>query len=277
MRKNKFRLIVALCGANWIHSNRSFANIFYRNSANVEKIICHSKYERDYKLCTVDRLKDKMTIIPNGVDLEDFDDNNMTRNDLASDISSKRWILNVSNFFPGKGQNHLIDILRLLPDPDEFVYIQVSHDIDFAVGQQNELEWKKHATVKLGDRGISFRLMKNISREHVIGFFKHSNVFAFVSEKEVAPIVLLESMASGLPWVATNIGNAAGLEGGKCIGAVKDSRYHSYFDDRVKRLFAESIMEMLNTPVIGESGRRHIERELTWKRILPKYSEVIEL
>jgi glycosyltransferase involved in cell wall biosynthesis len=223
----------------------------------------------------VETLKEKTIVIPNGVWTEEFDTNELTRHQLAPDIAEKRWILNVSNFFPGKGQEHISKIVANLPDPEQIAYIQVSSDIDFAIGKQLEGQWRA-SSAKLKEKGITVKLMKNIEREEVIGFFKQSNVFAFTSEKEVAPLVLLESMAASLPWIASNIGNAEGLKGGVLIPCMKDSRYHSVFNRRTYLLFANGIRTLWNSPSVGEQGRQQIDQELHWDKILPQYKTLIE-
>lgn len=273
VRENRFKLVLALCGANWIHKQRGFANLFHRNSRKVDKIICHSEYDRDFRFCSSVLLKDKTVIIPNGVDLNEFDENHLTRQELLPDIVDKPWILNVSNFFPGKGQTHIFRVMELLKEKDP-VYIQVCSDIDFSIGEKLENEWKKLGSVKYPH--IQKKLMKNLSREKVVGIFKQSNVFAFTTEKEVAPLVLLEAMAAELPWVAMDVGNARGLKGGKYIPAIKDRHYQSIFDDRVCNLFADSMLEVLQTPSMGKEGRKQIEREMTWDKVLPQYLSLLE-
>lgn len=273
--RKKYRLIVALCGANWLYSHKNFTNILYRNLSNIDTIIVHSECDRDYKLCSVREFLSKTVIIPNGVDLSEFDNNKINRIHLQPDIAGRRWILNVSNFFPGKGQEHNVEILNRLPDQDKLAYIQICSDIGFSVGQQLENHWKKVCATKL-NKNIVYRLVKNPPREHVIGYFRQSNVFSFTSEKEVAPLVLLESMAAQLPWVSTDVGNAKELKGGKVIAAIKDSRYFSYFDERVYKLFAKAIPELWSAPCIAEDGRMQIEQQMTWEHILPQYSSIIE-
>ena len=242
-KRQPFQIILALCGANWLYKHRNYINMLYRNMKNIKYIICHSTRERDYKLCSVEFIKDKTIIIPNGIWLSEFDNNTKTRQDLAPTLADKRWLVNVSNFFPGKGQEHLIDIFDQLPRMDQAAYIQISSDIDFDIGKMLEDRWGL-AVRKLKNKGMTVKLMKNLPREDVIGFLKQSNVFTFPSEKEVAPLVLLESMAASLPWVATNVGNVTDLKGGTCIQSIKDSGYHSVFDKRVKLHFREAILNM---------------------------------
>jgi len=274
-KRQPYQVILALCGANWLHSHRNYINMLYRNMRNIKAVICHSERERDYRICSTEFIKNKTVVIPNGVWLDEFDTNTKTRQDLAPDIADKRWLVNVSNFFPGKGQEHLADIFLQMPEIDQTAYIQISSDIDFDIGKVLEGRWKL-ATRKLKKKGMKVKLMKNIPREDVIGFLKQSNVFTFSSEKEVAPLVLLESMASSLPWVATNVGNADDLKGGLCVRSIKDSRYHSVFDKRTKLHFVETVSKMLNTPSVGVEGRKQIEDELTWDKILPQYLSLIE-
>lgn len=275
LTSSKYRLIIALCGANWLFAHKSFVNILYQNTKQISKLICHSVYDRDYKLCCTERLRDKLTVIPNAVDLSEFDNNHISKTTLLPGLDQRFVILNVSNFFPGKGQQHIPDILNLLPDPQRIAYVQVSTDIDYPVGKHLELEWQKLLHTKLKpDIKVVFK--KNISREETIGLFRNSNVFVFPTEKEVAPLVILEAMAAELPWVSCDVGSVPGLQGGRCIMAARNAMYESLIDSRVKGLFASAINDLIHKPAIAKSGRLQIEREMTWDKVLPQYESVIE-
>ena len=273
----KAKVFIALCGANWIHrGNRNFANMFMRSLSNIKRIICHSKYERDYKLCSNELTLPKTVVIPNGIDLNEFDSNTLSREDLAPTITGRRWVLNVSNFFPGKGQEHLIDLLSSIDNPKEIAYLQVSNDIEFPIGAALEIKWKKAVATRLDRLGITTKLLKNLPRDQVVGFFKQSNAFVFTSEKEVAPLVLLEAMASRLPWVSMDVGNALELKGGRVVKAVKNSEFHAIFDARVKDLMLGGLQYYFNTSSVVEDGRKQIESTFNWDVILPQYSKLIE-
>jgi len=272
-----YKLVIAPCGANFLYTNKSMASYLYKSSHKIDGIICHSKYDRDYKFFNSERFQDRLEVIPNGVDLAEFDENTLSREEIAnslkmnSDKVSQKWILNVSNFFPGKGQEHLANILKRLPS-DDFLYIQVCSKMSFDVGESLEIRWKQ----RISHSSVSFLLAKNISRETVIGLFKNSNVFAFPSEKEVAPLVLLECMAARLPWVSTDVGNSRGLKGGSCITAAKDTRFYNVFDERVNSIFAQEIQNNWESPAVGEEGRYQIESSMTWNKIMPQYHSLIE-
>ena len=78
---------------------------------------------------------------------------------------------------------------------------------------------------------------------HLLGFrndipeiFKISDVFAFPSYREGLPVALMESMASGLPVVASNIrGNSDLVEDGKC-GYLIEPKDSEGFSKRIKEL-----------------------------------------
>ncbi len=279
-RKNKFRLLVALCGANWCHKLGTFANLLYRQVENksIEWLICHSTLDRDYKLCSNDVLKPKTVVIPNGIDLDEFDSNSLTRKDLMPGYDGHRWVLNVSNFFPGKGQDHIVDIINHIPElhaqQQKIVYIQIHSEIGYSIGQKLENHHRKYVTMKM-DKSVDFKFFKDIAREKVIGFFKQSNVFLFPTEKEVAPIVVLESMAAELPWVSANVGNLKDLSGGKIVQTAKDSKFNCIIDDRAKKLLARAILAVWDDPIIMKAGRENAER-LSWNKILPQYRSLIE-
>lgn len=269
------RIVLALCGANWLHANKNYVRMVYRHP-KLSHIICHSEFDRDYKLCSNSNMAKKTVVIPNGIDLEEFDTNTLTRQDLLVEFAQHKWILNVSNFFPGKGQQYIPDIISKLPQKWNYLYLQVSSDIDFSVGARLEHLWEKECKLRLKfNNNITVKMLKNIPREQVVAYFKNSNAFAFTTEKEVAPIVLLEAMAAELPWVSADVGNARALSGGQVITALKDSRYHSVFDDRVKKLFAKGIQTALSQPSLGKEGRRKVET-MTWEKILPQYVSLIE-
>lgn len=274
-QKHSFKVILCLCGANWLLQNKNFVNAMYRNLDNIHKLVCHSMVTQDYRLiCSSSRFKDKAAVINNGVDLTEFDDNHLTRTDLLPEHKNKIWLLNVSNFFPGKGQEHIISLLSNTPNPERFVYVQVCSDMQFAVGQQLENKWKVAAR-KIEERGVVVKLMKNISREKIIGLYKQSNLFIFTSEQEVAPLCVLEAMAAGLPWISANVGNVEELKGGECIVGAKNMNGRIVFNSYMFERFQQGMEKMLSQPSIGESGRMDVEKNFVWDKILPSYLSLV--
>lgn len=272
----KARLLVAPCGANWLSQKKQNSLLFYRNAHRIQNIICHSVYDRDYHLCDNPKLRDKTVIIPNGVDLSDFRIQ-ANKEDLAAKHhldASRPWVLNVSNFFPGKGQEHVFPILE--KTDVNSVYIQVSHDIKFTnIGEMLEIKWRKSAK-RFSESGRQVALLKNIPRQDIIDFLSASNLFLYTTEKEVAPIVMLEVMASKLPWICADVGNVEELRGGHCINLPKKSDYHAIFTTHGIEQFARSVPDLISKPTVGEEGYHQVRNRFNWDAILPYYRSIIE-
>ena len=264
----KAKIILATCGANWLHDNPSCALSFYRKIDRLHAIVCHSEYGQDYDLCSSKNMLAKTHIIPNGVCLSDFD-NLSTKSEIANKYNlpeDRKWSVSVSNFLPGKGQEHALKIANKL----DVMHIQISSDILFsAIGAVQEGRWKKR-----NSKGQA--LLKNIPHTDILSILRASNILLFTSEKEVAPIVMLEAMSSELPWVSTDVGNVISLDGGLCVSAPKDAKYNSIFNDTVISSLTVMAKELLSKPTLGKEGRKQVERHFQWESILPKYNFLIE-
>lgn len=267
------KVIVAPCGANWLHNNSHYVNMMVRNVERISYIVCHSKIDRDYKLCSASPFKEKTIIIPNGVFPEQLGAE-VDKKEVAQKLSldpSKLWILNVSNFFPGKGQQHLLQISKLLSDVDHQL-IQVSSDVLFTQSSKIlESQWIKEKN-RLGVNAV---LLKNIDRKDIFNLMTSSNVFVNTSEKEVAPIVMLEVMASKMPWISANVGNVTDLQGGYVIQLPRDSNGNSVFNETSYRDFAEATRRAIHKPTLGEDGRKQVLDQYNWHRILPMYKSIV--
>lgn len=268
----KAKLIIAPCGSNWVLKNPANHNFFMKHKNNISSLVCHSTVDRDYRYC-MQYFPEKTYVIPNGVDLNEFDSNTLTRTDLAPDIADRKWIFNVSNFFPGKGQEFLLKILPQVKT-QKLAYLQAYSTPDFELGRILETKWLQ--SIKQFPDDIIVKPLKDLPREKLIGFYKQSDVFTFTTQKEVAPLVVLESMAASLPWVSTDVGNVSQLKGGSCILAGKDKNGFSIFDNRVCSEFAAAIDTSISSPQNGVLGRKEVEYKYNWHMILQEYSNLFE-
>jgi len=265
----KSKIIVALCGANLLHLQPSLSMTFFRRLDRISAIVCHSKWGRDYKLCSHKEANPKTYVVPNGVHLSDFS-NLIKKNHLAEIYNlpmDMQWSVNVSNFYPGKGQEHCFRIAKHFP---QLTHIQIAHSIPYSIGDVLETSWQKKS------KGSNSSLLKNIPRQHVLSFLRASNLMMFTSEKEEAPLVLLEAMACELPWVSADVGNTRGLKGGICVNAPKDAKHNSVFSETVISSFVDAVKEVLVKPTLGREGREQIEKQFQWNHILPQYKFIIE-
>ncbi len=263
--KIKPNVTIAMVGMYHMMANNELYGLFKRNIDRYS-IITHFK-GNDYKKC----LSDGMTVnvIPNGVDLDEFRSNTVNFR-KKYDIKEKYIILNVSNFFFGKNQDMLADIGKKLKF--DYIIVQISNTVKYPYDER----FLKRCKDKCKD--VNVRFLRNIPREDVVAAFNCSDVFCFTSKKEVAALVILESISAKLPWVSMEVGNVLSQPGGMMAYPTnRDEKGYSIIDKVIVDDYVRSIEKVLENTELRECligyGQYKIE-ELDWKNIVPEYDKV---
>lgn len=268
------RKSIALVGMNYMLSHRNVFNIF-RDKKDQFRIVTHSDNYQDYKDCTYYNLP--VTVINNGINLPEF--SKEVSNPLPENLKDKKIILCVSNFFPGKGQDHFIEVAnRLSRKRDDFVVVFISSTVNFFYAQvlRNKVEGL------LKKASFPFLFLKDIDRDQVIRYFLSSSVFAFPTQKEVAPVVVLESMASKLPWVSMPVGNTRLLKGGFLVPySTKDKDGYALYNEQSYDVFTNHLYNILENDdlrkTLGEEGYYQIANEYNWEKIEAQYNDLFSI
>ena len=258
---------IALVGMNHMRESERTMMVFLRKKDQF-KVITHSDIYLDYQKCHSKGVD--ISVIPNGVDLQEFDQNTLDFN-----TKGKKVVLCVSNFFPGKGQEHLVKALDLVSlNRNDFRAVFVYSSTNFMFGQILERQVKR----LLDAAKFESDFIKNMPREKVVAAFKHASVFAFPSQKEVAPLVALESQAARTPWVALPVGNIRDLKGGIVIPhAGLDVRGYARYSNDVYHNMAMAINDLLDEKEYDNlvlNGRKQVEESYCWSQIGKLYNEV---
>ncbi len=264
---------IALVGMNTMLAKRGLFKKF-KEKSSLFTVITHSDNYQDYLKCSTSLIP--VNVINNGLDLSEIDN----RNDLdfrkKYNINTKYMVLCVSNFFPDKGQLDLVKILNILSEKrKDFTGVFISSSINYYPGQIIANETQK----QLRSSKFKSLFLKNIGRDYTLAAFAEADVFAFPSKREVAPIVILESMASSVPWVSLVVGNIPSLQGGICVQfRAKDKFGNAKYDESTYGLFADSINRLLESDDfrkdMGRQGRIEIETKYNWAHISEQYNEV---
>lgn len=274
-RSLKFGKSIALVGANALRGSEGLRKKF-QELHQYFNVITHSDNYKDYQEC--ERMNVPITVIPNGVDLDEFKNNEV---DFRSKYGiDKKIILCVSNFFPGKGQGYLVKTLDLLKSQrDDFVAVFISATVNYKPSQYLATECRGN----LVRSKIPHKFLTDIPREDVVAAFNAADVFAFPSQKEVAPIVLLECGAAMLPWIAMPVGNVRQLKGGLMIPHDAYDEYgFARYGNMSYKMFLQHLNDFLDNSALdcdfhhdhAYAGYKFVEENHNWKTITPKYNEI---
>jgi len=191
-------------------------------------------------------------LIPNGVDPAHFTPPppEFNRRD------ARPTLLHISNFAPKKRTPDIVEGFASpeVPANTRLVMVGQGPDLPLAKARAQEL-------------GIQDRVDFVGVKKDVRPFFWQADAFVLTSASEGAPLVLLEAMACGVPWISTPWGAAADLPPGECGLVVPP---------RDPRRLGEAMAEMLRHPearrkmarrcrerVVADYGlQRYIDRHL---------------
>lgn len=263
---------IAMVGMNRLRSllHKDIAEL-YKKHSNRFKIIVHSDSYIDSKTCKEWGLS--YTVIPNGIDLCEFAKTDFDFRKHYG-IKTEKMILCVSNFFPGKGQEYLVPIIKQLSERHkDFTFVFISTTVMFEAANRIRLSVKENCK----RFGLPVLFLEDIPRDHVVQSYFACDFFVFSSQQEVFPVVILESMAARKPWVSLDVGCVSDLSGGLIIrhSSVQNG-FVKYTNDVNSSMFS-SIERFLNDDVLckflGEQGFLQIQEKYNWQNISDKYRD----
>lgn len=197
------------------------------------------------KVCKRIRSDEKITTIPNAIDLDQF---NPDVKSIKLDHEGPK-ILCPARISPEKGQLYLVDALKIIHN------VIKAHV--FFMGSGTEKRKKKLETraLKLGLKDY-IHYVPPCPYEELPCFYKAADLVALPSISEGFPIVVLENMAMGKLVVASNVGGIS--------NAIEDKKNGLLVPPRDAKKLAEAIIEGLtNKKMQEEIGRNAYKKALS--------------
>ncbi len=172
-------------------------------------------------------------------------------------IGDRRMVLCLSNYDPLKNQ---------LMAVQAFMEADVSGSVLVVVGKNfNEYTellrtWCRQAK---GEDRVVF--LEKLDERLIRAAYRAADLFVCPSLWESGPLVLLEAMAAGTPFVSVDVGFASQLAGGIVVAN--------------QLAMANAIRDLLNDPAarekLGRLGQAECERKYDWKVIMPRYDDLL--
>ncbi|CAM8649231.1 RfaG Glycosyltransferase [Burkholderiales bacterium] len=165
------------------------------------KIIVLNEEDRDLSVSFVNVAKNKLLLIPNGVDTDNF-----------SPPSEHLKVALKSNFFGVCDPNHIIIgmVARLSPQKNPICFIEAAFDIaerfnhvSFVLIGDGELRSSLEEMIKSSPHANRFFLLG--WRKDVSQLLRSFDLFVLPSLWEGLPLSVLEAMSVGVPVIASNI------------------------------------------------------------------------
>jgi glycosyltransferase involved in cell wall biosynthesis len=120
-----------------------------------------------------------------------------------------------------------------------------------------------------------------LSRDETVSAFREADLFFFPSNVECSPIVLFESMAAGVPFLASDAGNTAEIiqwsEGGWLLPGEKAANGWARIDiGRSIETLERVVADRNRLKSTGAKGKQAWKEKFTWKKIAEQYSDLYQ-
>ncbi|MFN4144607.1 MAG: glycosyltransferase family 4 protein [Runella sp.] len=200
--------------------------------------------------------KSNYTIIPNGASLAflpppDFD----FRKTFG--INSSKILLCVSNFHYAKGQEELIKWIAQM---------QISEVALVLIGSEENQYSARLRQIAAQYPTFSVHVLTRLDRNQIHAAYCAADVFVSATYTEVQPLMLLDAMAVGLPFLCRAVGTVPTLRGGMCYDTPQE--------------FQQKLTLLLNEPTLKEQyafeGRHAVAEYYNWPRVIEKYNKLIQ-
>jgi alpha-maltose-1-phosphate synthase len=246
---------------------------------DADAVIAVSKGTRDDILRVYPLPPERVHVIYNGVDLNEYKKTNETTALKTYGVDPQvPYILFVGRITRQKGVTHLLDAIPYLPPDTQVVLCAGAPDTPEIASEMRE---KVEQANKTNSRVIWIEKM--ISKPEVIQLYSHARVFCCPSVYEPFGIINLEAMACHAPVVASATG------GIKEVVADNETGYLVPFDqdpatgfpvdpEKFAKDLGRKLSELLADPEkckrFGDAGRRRVEAKFSWSAIADQTIEL---
>ena len=210
-----------------------------------DKIVCVSKFELNLIKESFKIPSSKLTHIPNGINLNEFKD--------TKPLERKhKTILFVGRLEKYKGVQYVIQALPLLEYRLEIVgkgpYEQKLKKLASSLGVSKKIDW-----------------MRELPRSELLKHYKSADVFVMLSEHEAYGITVAEALASGTPWIVSNIDSLGEFLDNKMCFKVKS---HTNANDLIQTIKSVAFIERV------KYGGELMDWDKVTERLIDVYEEI---
>ncbi|MGN7872172.1 glycosyltransferase family 4 protein [Roseateles sp. 22389] len=132
-----------------------------------------------------------------------------------------------------------------------------------ANGYLERLRQRVAGSLEAQEGRVAFHV--GLGRRELAALYAKASIFAFASRTECQPLVVLDAMAAGMPFLSTDVGCVRTFPGGLTVPD------NSVFETELVRLMADaSLRERL-----GDEGRAAAERTYNWRVSAARLEQIL--
>lgn len=172
-------------------------------------IVCNGTGQYDSLIDNVKVKKSKVHHIPNGVNIERFQQNQFVNPYIELGYDPRHTLLMVGRITHLKSPHILAEAVGLLVkdgkwNPDDKVFI-------IGEMQATDTEWQDKLDYMVNKYQLSDIVIQLPQTNNIAGFYQYASVTVLASLSEGLPNVVLESIASGTPCIVSKAANNDGV------------------------------------------------------------------
>ena len=231
--------------------------------SNMDMVIPLGERERERLVARFKLGEDKITPIPNGIEVAEFQRNDKAKAEFTYKHDLRRdsfKILYVSRLVPEKSPDKLIRSVSKYMKEDNIEVIMIGDGAE---------QYMSHLKAVSNHR---IHILGKVPQEELLSAYYISDLFVFLGLWEGMPTVILEAMACGLPVLTTPV---AGVPDMVIEGE------NGYFlsipiDERELANKITHFMKDIDTVKMGKANMLKVSQNYTWDIIGSKISDVYE-
>lgn len=232
-------------------------------------------FARDHKL-------DNIAVIPNGADEKEFNDgiSDERKKFLTNKYGIGGFTIMTIGLYGEKGHLDTLRVFKRLPI-SKGTFISVGHTRPDEGNYRtfNEAAFSVNTRRKFLNKRVV--MVDGNEREDIRDLLKMSDVFVFLSNIECSPLVLFESAAAGVPFLATTAGNSSEIAEWTGAGIIVKS--HPAANGRVVADRKDALLKLsrlAHSPklrrTLGQKGKKIWREKYTWDRLSKEYIALYE-
>jgi L-malate glycosyltransferase len=223
---------------------------------------------------------DKQVLIPNGAAAEEFE--KLSASSMRIKLGVKKeelMILHVGTYTGVKGHREALNIFirssvrnaTLVLIGDKISYLEKAFRTHYSY-------WLLRLRQIISGKKVIFA---ELTREETVEAFREADLFLFPSNVECSPIVLFESMAAGIPFLASGAGNTEEIiqwtnAGWLLPGTKAENGWVKVDVENSIRKLEEVVADRRAMEAKGKAGHAAWKQDYTWATIADRYIELYQ-